>query len=209
MVAVRFDYNLPSTSLIQRSSSASAAFLIVLAALSVFQVSQHRKAHHNTSQHQSQLIWLQAPAPIVAALPPQKQNKARAAISITKKNQPTATTTASIQANPTAPEVPLQAESKNDFDDAFKSQANLDHTLANKGAGIDRTSIRRAYQDSKTELQKQAEKSGVQLADTRLTQQEKFQQAANRAAKPDCLRQGGSILSLFVVAYQVATDHCK
>jgi hypothetical protein len=75
--------------------------------------------------------------------------------------------------------------------------------------GLDSTGIRQAYEASKSEIQKMAERNGSSLEDTKLTKHDKFQQAANRAAKPDCLRQGGSILSLFVVAYQVATDHCK
>lgn len=73
----------------------------------------------------------------------------------------------------------------------------------------DSATVRQAYEASKSDIQKLAEKSGVSLEDPKSSKHDKFQQAANRAAKPDCLRQGGSILSLFVVAYQVATDHCK
>lgn len=74
---------------------------------------------------------------------------------------------------------------------------------------LNSAAVRAAYEASKTDIQKMAEKSGNSLEDPRLSKHDKFQQAANRAAKPDCLRQGGSLLSLFVVAYQVATDHCK
>lgn len=73
----------------------------------------------------------------------------------------------------------------------------------------DSASVRQAYEASKSDIQKLAEKSGSSLEDPKANKHDRFQQAANRAAKPDCLRQGGSILSLFVVAYQVATDHCK
>lgn len=73
----------------------------------------------------------------------------------------------------------------------------------------DSYSVRQAYEASKSDIQKLAEKSGTSLEDPKSSKHDRFQQAANRAAKPDCLRQGGSILSLFVVAYQVATDHCK
>lgn len=73
----------------------------------------------------------------------------------------------------------------------------------------DSATIRQAYEASKSDIQKLAEKSGASLEDPKSSKHDRFQQAANRAAKPDCLRQGGSILSLFVVAYQVATDHCK
>lgn len=73
----------------------------------------------------------------------------------------------------------------------------------------DSAAIRQAYEATKSDIQKLAEKSGTSLEDPKASKHDRFQQAANRAAKPDCLRQGVSILSLFVVAYQVATDHCK
>ncbi|MBR7799095.1 hypothetical protein [Undibacterium fentianense] len=73
----------------------------------------------------------------------------------------------------------------------------------------DGATVRDAYHASKSDIQKMAEKRGLALNDPKASKYEKFQDAATRAAKPDCLRQGGSILSLFVVAYQVATDHCK
>jgi hypothetical protein len=69
--------------------------------------------------------------------------------------------------------------------------------------------IRAAYEASKSDIQKMADASNRTLINTPASKYEQFQGAANRAAKPDCLRQGGSILSLFVVAYQAATDHCK
>lgn len=207
------EYNLPSAGPLQRSTSASAAFLIVVTALVVFQYKQHQHINGNATQRESQLIWFHLPSPLAPQIPTHKEDTTPAALPQIKKSKPEPTSMATIPAAITVSENPSQLETKNDFDDAFKSQKALDHavdqTMTNKSAGIDSTSIKRAYQDSKSELQKQAEKNGTPLADARLTQQEKFQQAANRAAKPDCLRQGGSILSLFVVAYQVATDHCK
>lgn len=69
--------------------------------------------------------------------------------------------------------------------------------------------IRAAYEASKSDIQKMADANNKTLITTPASKYEQFQGAANRAAKPDCLRQGGSLLSLFVVAYQAATDHCK
>ena len=74
---------------------------------------------------------------------------------------------------------------------------------------FDRQSIAKAYQDSKTPIEKMAEKSHQSLKAETPSQYDKFQVAANRAAKQDCLRAGGSLLSLLVVAYEAATDHCK
>ncbi|MBI3711526.1 MAG: hypothetical protein HY253_00970 [Burkholderiales bacterium] len=208
-MAARIDHNLPGSSVLQRGASASMAFLIVFAALSVFQFNQRHAANHKFTQHTSQLIWFQLPKLVTATTPPQHQDNPANAPRQTKIRhiETLATTNATLTTKTT--EIPTQQETKNDFDDAFKSQDAVDQAIASKHTSIDGNKLRHAYQDSKTELQKQAEKSGKSLADDRLTQQEKFQQAANRAAKPDCLRQGGSILSLFVVAYQVATDHCK
>lgn len=201
-------YQLPSASPLQRSTSASAAFLIILAALSVFQFKPHHNKYKN-ALHESELIWFQLNAPVATQTPTPKTNATHAAPRPAKKIK-TQTVATEIIATPTAAtESPKQQTSKNDFDDAFKSEKAIALAITTKSAGIDGNSIQRAYQDSKTDIEKQAEKSGKTLTDPRLTQQEKFQQAANRAAKPDCLRQGGSLLSLFVVAYQVATDHCK
>jgi hypothetical protein len=69
--------------------------------------------------------------------------------------------------------------------------------------------IRAAYEASKSDIQKMADANNRSLLTTPESKYEKFQGAANRAAKPDCIRQGGSLLSLFVIAYQAATDHCK
>nr|WP_314863056.1 hypothetical protein [uncultured Undibacterium sp.] len=74
---------------------------------------------------------------------------------------------------------------------------------------LNSAAIRAAYEASKTDIQKMADATNKTLINTPASKYEQFQGAANRAAKPDCLRQGGSILSLFVVAYQAATDHCK
>lgn len=201
-------YQLPSASPLQRSISASAAFLIILAALSVFQFKPQHNSHQDT-QHESQLIWFQLAAPVPSQTPPPQTNTAHAKSRPTKKIEAQAISTENIPAPAIATESPKQEANKNDFDDAFKSEKAIALAITTKRAGIDGSSIQRAYQDSKTDIEKQAEKSGKSLTDARLTQQEKFQQAANRAAKPDCLRQGTSLLSLFVVAYQVATDHCK
>lgn len=74
---------------------------------------------------------------------------------------------------------------------------------------FDSRSARLAYEESKSDIQKMAEASNKPMSSQKLTKHERFQQAADAAVKPDCVRQGGSILSIFVIAYQAATDHCK
>lgn len=74
---------------------------------------------------------------------------------------------------------------------------------------FDSRAARLAYEESKSDIQKMAEASNKPMSTQKLTKHERFQQAADAAVKPDCVRQGGSILSIFVIAYQAATDHCK
>lgn len=74
---------------------------------------------------------------------------------------------------------------------------------------FDSRAARLAYEDSKSDIQKMAEASNKPMSTQKLSKHERFQQAADAAVKPDCVRQGGSILSIFVIAYQAATDHCK
>ena len=85
-------------------------------------------------------------------------------------------------------------------------------TASNDGLShkkFDSRAARLAYEESKSDIQKMAEASNKPMSTQKLTKHERFQQAADAVVKPDCVRQGGSILSIFVIAYQAATDHCK
>ena len=122
-----------------------------------------------------------------------------------KETQPEAITT-------TTPVTTPSTEKSISFDSVAE---NLNATTPPKdlsklnGRRFDSNAIRQAYEDSKSDLEKMADASGQPLESRKLTKHERFQDAAKAATKPDCLRQGASILSIFVVAYQVATDHCK
>lgn len=107
---------------------------------------------------------------------------------------------------------PLAAPPKKDTSkDATLSAEHRGTNLTNlmSNGKPNSAAVRAAYEASKSDIQKMAEANNKTLMTTPNSKYEKFQDSANRAAKPDCLRQGGSILSLFVVAYQAATDHCK
>ena len=76
----------------------------------------------------------------------------------------------------------------------------------------DSKSINKAYNDSKTEIQKMAERSGKEMNTPIKTKYEKFQTAAEQAATPDCLspQSGGlGLLSIPVIIFAAATDKCK
>ena len=135
---------------------------------------------------------------IVPAQPKQLKNKSTPSNDVpTSINDPVAKTETELIN--IFPESPRQAPISN----------RADEQSGTSKFKYDSATIKQAYEASKSDIQKMAERTGATLDDPKLSKHDKFQRAAERAVKPDCLRQGGSILSLFVVAYQVATDHCK
>lgn len=74
---------------------------------------------------------------------------------------------------------------------------------------LDASVLRRAASDSKSEIRTLAEASGTYVGDAAMSGQERLAQGVARTAKPDCLRQGGSLLDVFVIAFQAFGDKCK
>ncbi|MFO1298106.1 MAG: hypothetical protein U1F25_17680 [Rubrivivax sp.] len=74
---------------------------------------------------------------------------------------------------------------------------------------LDASVLRRAASDSKSEVRALAEASGAYVGDAPLSGQERLAQGVARTGKPDCLRQGGSLLDVFVIAFQAFGDKCK
>ncbi|MES2048278.1 MAG: hypothetical protein V4447_07755 [Pseudomonadota bacterium] len=78
---------------------------------------------------------------------------------------------------------------------------------------INSKSIAKAYNDSKSEIQKMAEASGKELNTPGQTKYDRFQTAAEQAVIPDCLapqEPGGiGLLAIPVIAFQAATGKCK
>jgi hypothetical protein len=76
---------------------------------------------------------------------------------------------------------------------------------------LDAATIRAANQASKSEVDKMAAVSGTYIGDDPVSESEKLAGAIKRIAKEDCLapNPGGSILSVFVIAYQAAKSKCK
>lgn len=54
-----------------------------------------------------------------------------------------------------------------------------------------------------------AETGGAYLGDDPVSRTEKLGRAVARTSKPDCLRPGASLFSLFVIAYEVAQNKCN
>lgn len=148
-----------------------------------------------------------------------QQSKTQSITKPSKQNQQTATQNTQAEVVVGDTQIKQEQKTERELITVFPEQNSTSSTIANppnqvnKSSitkyGFDSAGVRGAYEASKSDIQKMAEKNGTTLESSKPSKHDQFQQAANRAAKPDCLRQGGSILSLFVVAYQVATDHCK
>jgi hypothetical protein len=85
-------------------------------------------------------------------------------------------------------------------------------SLASTPLQIDSKAIRKAYQDSKSEIEKLGERSGKLINDKPLTKFDRFESAVNQAAKPECISQdtaGAGLLAIPLVAYWLVTDKCK
>ncbi len=76
---------------------------------------------------------------------------------------------------------------------------------------LDAATIRAANRASKSEVNKMAAVSGTYTGDEPVSESEKLAGEISRIAKEDCLapNPGGSILSIFVIAYQAARSKCK
>lgn len=76
---------------------------------------------------------------------------------------------------------------------------------------INTKTIAKAYNDSKSDIQKMAEASAKELNTTVRTKYDKFQTAAEEAVIPDCFsaNSGGTLLSIPVLAYKALADKCK
>jgi hypothetical protein len=219
--------NWPQTSKLQRCISALCACLLTMSFIAIFKQTEFKTWRAPTEQgvrHRLQITWIneQLPTqekPVDALVKEQKLSEQRQSqfpnTPITAKKNVAEKVRSAIRLTPD--EISSAADRNQQITSASTDTKStvtdeVSPTTNSSGEGIikwDRDSLRRAYQESKTDIQKMAEISGKPLPKTQTTKYEKFQTAAESAVKPDCLRQGGSILSLFVVAYQAATDHCK
>jgi hypothetical protein len=76
---------------------------------------------------------------------------------------------------------------------------------------LDLATIRAANRASKSDARNLAESSGAYFGDEALSKTEQLANAIERTGKEDCIgpNAGGSILSVFVIAYMAARDKCK
>ncbi len=211
------DVNYFQHSLTQRIFSASVALMVCTLFISQLNQDFLRKiAPTNTSMPTTMMFTLIRPVattlekkPMVSASTTTR-NQQPTTRSITKQNQQTAPQSTQTQVVVGDPQIKQEQKTERELITVFPEQNSTSSAIAsptnqvNKNSiakyGFDSAGVRGAYEASKSDIQKMAEKNGTTLENSKPSKHDQFQQAANRAAKPDCLRQGGSILSLFVVA---------
>ncbi|MDE2147189.1 MAG: hypothetical protein KGJ24_10930, partial [Burkholderiales bacterium] len=69
--------------------------------------------------------------------------------------------------------------------------------------------LRAAARAAASPARQMAERSGAYFGDLPASQAARLGQAVAETAKPDCVPPGGSLLSVFIIAYQVARDRCR
>jgi hypothetical protein len=76
---------------------------------------------------------------------------------------------------------------------------------------LDASVVERAARASKSEIRRMADASGAYIGDKPIAQSERLASSMARSAKPDCLapNSGGSVLSIFVIAYMAAAEKCN
>jgi hypothetical protein len=74
---------------------------------------------------------------------------------------------------------------------------------------VDLQVLREAARASKGAVRQMAESSGTYLGDPAVSRGEQLARAVARTEKPDCLRSGSSLLSAFIVAYELLREQCK
>jgi hypothetical protein len=158
-----------------------------------------------SSNNKMQLIWVPSLENIPKKEPIATNIKINQEPRKIKKNQPI--TSISIE-TPTESKVKIKEDVI--ISASAKSDVSFDETPK---LVFDSKSIRRAYEESKTDIQKMAEASGKPLIKTdHQSQNDRFQSAANKAAKKDCIgpnSSGTGLLAIFIIPVMAAMDKCK
>jgi hypothetical protein len=166
-----------------------------------------------------QVVWLTQQAknstsisskPMVLSLPPATQPTSGNKSSKTKIT-PSNIERQSITSPSTAPLVSEETARTSNSASESKLESASSPTLTNKILN-DKEALRRAYLESRSEIQKLADNSGKSLTAPHTDKYTQFQAAASAAAKPDCIgpKSGGAgLLSIPLIAIAAMTDKCK
>lgn len=191
-----------ASAILQAPQSSRPLFLLISAALTAalllpfLQSSRHKRAYQ---ERNTGLVFIQVP-------PPRKQPLTQIAVAKprTRPSAPGRPLQPLVSVQRVPPEMALDPAPI-----AAAALVDLPEGPASAPLRMDPTVLRHANQASKSDVRKLAESSGAYIGTSPQSKDEQLAQGIASAGKPDCLRPGGSLLDVFVVAYQVIKDKCK
>jgi hypothetical protein len=215
--------SLPNRSRAQRLVAASSAIGISFALLAVFTFSPRFNTinFHESNNSAMQFFWVgqssKAPSPtpfvqsdtkVISQINSKvKSNKTK----VSAANAPSESITLSKTETQAIHERPNEPSNTNTNNSTSSVSSETAPTLSNKILS-DKEALKRAYLDSRSDIQKLADNSGKSLTAPHSTKYDQFQTAASAAAKADCLgpKSGGAgLLSIPLIAIAAMTDKCK
>ena len=223
--------SLPKRSQSQRLVAASSAIGISFALLGVFTLSPRfssinmRESNHSAMQFfwvgQSSKESNSNPTPRVQsdtkAISQSNSKPTQSKTKVNAERSPSERITLSKTEAQAIHELPKEPANRNNS--ANNSTNNGANSVASETAPAlsskilgDKEALKRAYLDSRSEIQKLADNSGKSLTAPHSTKFDQFQTAASAASKKDCLSAnsvGGGLLGIPLLAAMAALDKCK
>lgn len=186
----------------QRIFVAMLSTIVPLAFFSVFWFQASIKSNRNSSQTTSTTLSIRFIEKIIESKPQARIDETNTVSrQQTRPNKPTSTVQNKAEETPPASLTP--------FPSPTISTENSD------GVRLilpDSKTISRAYNDSKSEIQRMSERSGKPLNDEIPSKYEVFQAKAEAARIPSCIapnEAGGGLLAAPVIAYKALAGKCK
>ena len=161
----------------------------------------------NAPERISYLSPLQTPSTLHGLTKPPSEEKARRLVGSPKATKATGLTSQSTASTPD-----ISTSEIAQLISAAKAEAPAPPELpASAPIKLDLATIRAANRASRSDVRNLAENSGTYFGDKPSSKSEKLADAITRTAKEDCIgpNPGGSLLSVFDIAYKAARDKCK
>lgn len=144
------------------------------------------------------------PPPVSATVAPQASRKAASAGPLPRERRAAAVAPATALNSATPPDAQPPPSAQPATVAAEPAQSPASTALK-----LDAAVMRAAATASKSDARHLAEASRAYFGSDPMAQTERLGRAVAETAKPDCIGPGGSLLSVFFIAYQVARDKCK
>jgi hypothetical protein len=180
------------------------AFIFTVAPLTALYFSATPRFH---TAHTEKITYLIIPG---TGMPTEQQQPTHVRSRSSNQQQSKQLPSALIPANRSAEPIPLPFETASPIEVPAAVLA-LPQQTASSPLRIDSEVIRSAIQGTRPQARRMAEGSNAFFGDEPISKSERIAHAVLKAAKPDCFNEtsGGTLLSIFVIAYEVARDKCK